>query len=54
MKTNKLPKKIKRLIDSSWKMGRYIMSTDKVEELRVLILEELDRVEIKVKKKVGE
>jgi len=28
----------KNIIDSSWKTGRYILSTDKVEQLRVLII----------------
>ena len=31
----------KNIIDSSWKTGRYILSTDKVEQLRVLIIKAL-------------
>jgi len=45
----------KNIIDSSWKTGRYILSTDKVEQLRVLITKALqDTIKDTEERVIGE
>ena len=53
-KPEQLEDEIKSLIDSSWKMGRYIFSTNKIELLRLAIIESKDQAILKERKRVIE